>query len=160
MAKSMEDLAAEILIPIGAIAVVVFFIQKIVEWIWMSIAPYAIPILWSTGILFLVGIVCFILFMRAGMNRAAWKAFAFAIWCAGAFGIVVYGGKSDGSPWARQIVESTSWVIEHPVFACIAVVVFLILAVTIPIPGLGHSRSTANSEFMRGFENGNKGEEE
>lgn len=159
MAKSAEDFAAELLIPIAAIAAVVFFIQKIIEWIWKSIAPHAIPILWGAGMLFVIGIACFILFMRAGKNRVAWKSFAFALWCAGIFGIVVYGGKSDGMPWARQIVESTSWVIEHPVITCIAVVVFLILAVTIPVPGLGRSRSTANSEFMRGFEDGKNDQE-
>ena len=162
MAKTAEEFAAGLLIPIAAIAVVVFFIQKILEWIWETVAPHAIPILWGSGILFAVGIVCFVLLMRAGASRAAWKALVFALWCFIAFGAVVYCGNNEKLPWARQIMESTSWVIAHPLVTGIVVIVLLILAVTLPLPGLGRSLCFSKSEFRRGFEDGqgNVSEEE
>ena len=159
MANSAEEFAAELLIPIAAFAAVIFFIQKILEWIWKSIVPYAIPILWISGILFTLGVLCFILFKRAGMNRQAWKSLIFSLWCLGAFGVVVYCGNDDKLPWALNIVDSTSWVIDHPVITGISIVVMLTLAVTIPIPGLDPVRSNAKSEFMRGFEDGMKDNE-
>lgn len=160
MAKSTEEFMAELLIPIAAIGVVFFFVQKILEWIWKSIAPYAIPILWVAGILFTLGIVFFILFKRAGMNRSAWKSLSFTFFCFGVFGVVVYCGYNDELQWAQTIVDSMSWIIKHPIITGISVVVFLILAVTVPIPGLGPVRSTIKSEFMRGMEEGmrNNGE--
>ncbi len=163
MAQSSEDFAAELLakllFPIVAVAAVIFFVQKILEWVWKSIVPYAIPILWISGILFVLGMLCFIVFKRAGTNQQAWKSLIFSIWCLGTFGVVVYCGNDDKLPWARNIVDSTSWVIEHPVITGVCVVVMLILAVTIPLPGLGPVRSNAKSEFMRGFEDGMKEDE-
>ena len=156
MAKTAEEFAAELMIPIAAIVAVIFFIQKILEWIWGAIAPHAIPILWGSGILFAVGIVCFVLLMRAGSSRAAWKALVFAFFCFAAFYIVVYAGNDEKQPWARQIIETTSWVRDHPIITGVAVIVLLVLAVTLPLPGLGRSRCFANSEFMRGFEDGQR----
>jgi hypothetical protein len=49
------------------------------------------------------------------------------------------------------------WILEHPIIACVIVVVFLVIAVSIPIPGFGpvwHSK--AKREFMRGVEDGMK----
>lgn len=154
VANSSEDFAAELLIPIAAFAAVIFVIQKILGWLWRSIVPYAIPILWISGILFALGVLCFILFKRAGMNRQAWKSLIFSLWCLGSLGVVVYCGNDDKLPWALNIVDSTSWVLEHPVVVGVCIVVMLILAVTIPIHGLGPERSNVKREFIRGLEDG------
>lgn len=156
MAETAEDFVMKLFTPIVAIASVVFFIQKIIEWIWRAIVPHAIPILWGAGILFALGIACFVLLMRAGSNRAAWKALVFSLWCFAVFGAVVYGGNNEKLPWARQILESASWTIDHPIITGIVVIIILILAVMLPLPILGRSRCFANSEFMRGFEEGQR----
>ena len=155
MAKSAEDFAAELLIPIAAIAAVIFFIQKILEWIWKAVVPYAIPVLWGVGVLSALGVVCFIIFARAGMVRSALKAFVFMLSCLGIFGVLVYCGNNDGLPWAQTIVDSMSWIVERPIISCVTVGVFLVLAVTIPIPGFGPVwLNKAKHEFMRGVEDG------
>ena len=155
MAKSAEEFAAELLIPIAAIGVVIFFIQKILEWIWKSVAPYAVSVLWGVGGLFTLGVVCFILFTRAGMVRSALKSFVFSLCCFGIFGVIVYCGNNDRLSWAQAIVDSMYWIIEHPIISCVIVGVFLVLAVTIPIPGFGPVwLNKAKREFMCGVEDG------
>lgn len=155
MAKSAEDFAAELLIPIAAIAAVIFFIQKILEWIWNAVVPYAVPVLWGVGVLSALGGVCFILFARAGMGRSALKSFVFMLSCLGIFGVVVYCGNNDRLPWAQTIVDSMSWIVEHPIISCVTIGVLLVLAVTIPIPGFGPAwLNKAKREFMRGVEAG------
>ena len=157
MAKSIEDFAAELMVPIAAIAVVIFFIQKIIECIWKAVVPYAVPVLWGVGALLVLGVVCFIIFARAGMVRSALKSCIFMLSCLGIFGVVVYCGSKDGLPWAQAIVDLMRWIIEHPIFSCVIVGVFLVLAVTIPIPGFGPVWfNKARSEFMRGVEDGEK----
>ena len=156
MAETAEEFAIKLMAPLAAIAIVLFFIRKILGWVWISIVPYAIPVLWVLGILFALGVFCFIFFMRAGMNRFGWKMLVFSLECLGAFGVVVYCGNDDKLPWARRIVDSMSWAIDHPVIVGIGIIAFLTLAVTLPLPGLGHSRCIANSDFMRGFEEGKK----
>ena len=155
MAKSAEEFAAELLIPIAAIAAVIFFIQKILEWIWKSVAPYAVSVLWGVSVLFAFGVVCFILFARAGMVRFALKSFVFSLCCFGIFGVIVYCGNSDGLSWALTIVDSVRWIMEHPIISCAIVGAFLVLAVTIPIPGFGPAwLNKAKREFVRGVEDG------
>ena len=159
MAKSAEDFAAELLIPIAAIAAVIFFIQKILEWIWKAVVPHAVPILWGVGVLSALGVVCFIIFARAGMVRSALKAFVFMLSCLGIFGVLVYCGNNDGLPWAQTIVDSMSWIVERPIISCVTVGVFLVLAVTIPIPGFGPVwLNKAKHEFMRVVEDGMRDE--
>ena len=155
MAKSAEDLAAGILLPIAVIAAVIFFIQKILEWIWKSIAPCAVPVLWGGVVLFAFGLVCFIVFARAGKIRSALKSFVFSLCCIGIIGALVYCGNKDGLSWAQAIVDSMHWIMEHPMISCAMVGVFLLLAVIVPIPGLGPVWfNKAKCEFMRGVEDG------
>lgn len=159
MAKSTEDFAAAILVPIAATATVIFFIQKILACIWKSVVLYAVPILWGVGVLLALGVVCFIIFARAGMVRSALKSFVFMLGCLGMFGVVVYCGNNDGLPWARVIVDSMRWILEHPTISCVIVGVFLVLAVVIPIPGFGPVwLNNAKREFMRGVEDGMRDE--
>ena len=133
MAKSAEDFAAELLVPIAAIAAVIFFIQKILEWIWKLVVPYAVPVLWGVGVLSLLGVVCFIIFARAGMVRYALKSFVFMLGCLGIFGVVVYCGNTDRLPWAQAIVDSMRCIVEHPIISCAI---------------------EAKREFLRGVEDG------
>lgn len=155
MAKTAEDFASELLMPIFAIGVGIFFLQKILQWAWEVAAPHAIPILWVTGVLFLIGIICFVLFMRTGLYRKASKSFVFSLGCLGVFGLVVYYGSNDKLLWAQQIIESIHWIIENPIVTCIIIFVILILAVTIPIPGWGPVwMNKVKSEFQRGMEEG------
>ena len=155
MAKSAEEFAAGLLIPIAALAAVIFFIQKILEWIWRSVAPYAVSVLWGVVVLFALGVVCFILFARAGMVRSALKSFVFSLCCLGISGVIVYCGNSDGLSWARAIVDSMCWIVEHPIISCVTIGVLLVFAVTIPIPGFGPAwLNKAKREFMRGVEAG------
>lgn len=155
MAKSAEDFAAELLIPIAAIAAVIFFIQKILEWIWKLVVPYAVPVLWGVGVLSSLGVVFFIIFARAGMVRYALKSFVFMLGCLGIFGVVVYCGNTDRLPWAQAIVDSMRCILEHPIISCAIVGAFLVLAVVIPIPGLGPVwLNKAKREFLRGVEDG------
>lgn len=57
MADTAEEMAAKLLIPVAAVAVVVFFIQKILGWVWNSISPYAVPILWVAGLLCVASLI-------------------------------------------------------------------------------------------------------
>lgn len=144
MANNAEELAQELLFPIFGYALMIVLFLKFLEWILKTIIlPHAIPILWTLGMLLALGIICFVCFKRAGNNREACKSLILSVCCAVAFGGVVYFGYDDKLLWACKIVDSTSWVIEHPVIAGVCIVVMLILAVTIPIPGLGPVRRKA-----------------
>ena len=99
-------------------------------------------------------LICFVLFMRAGMHRSALKSLVFSLFWLGMFGIIVYCGNSDKQPWALKIVSSMSWVIAHPVISGVIAFVVLILAVIIPIVGFGRVWSAGKREFMLGFESG------
>lgn len=155
MAKSLEDFAGELLLPIAAIAAVIFFIQKILEWIWKSVVQYAVPVLWGVGVILALGIVCFIIFARAGMVKSALKSFVFMLGSFAILGVVVHCGNNDGLPWAHAIVDSMRWILEHPIISCVTVGVLLAFAVAIPIPGFGPVwLNKAKREFMRGVEDG------